>query len=301
MLAPLHPEIPSPLPPRPARLDPPLLIHLLPKRHQIQLSPPLIDINRVKINTPRPLLVINLIAHKEQDYNGSRKVRLKESLCIWLPSNGKQRHVELSHETEEDKEEANPRTDDAEHSRERQVICRAAFHLPDFAEPDMRVADGSPGEEVGETREGKKPREDFTSLGGLVDVGEETKGQSDGERNQWATMFIDVRAPGWTHALGAESLHGAGGSESAGVGDGDDGDGDDGVEDRGEDFDACETEGQHEGRVGCVATGRVGEGFVVGGDNKTKDEERKDVEEGDSPENLFSCFGNAFAWIGGFG
>lgn len=164
----------------------------------------------------------------------------------------------------------------------------------------MSVAYGTPGEEVRETGDGQQPSENGASLGSLVDVGETAEKESDDQTDVRATVLVDLGSPFRSHSADAQSLHGTGGTEGTGVGDGDDGQSDDRIENGGKDFDTSEFEGEDEwGVSGCTARG-LGEIRVVRGDDQAKEEERKDVEQGDTPEHLFGGFGDGLAGVCSF-
>lgn len=296
----LHPEIPSLLPPRPRHLLRPLLIHLPSEGIKIDLSSSLIDINISQLHTQAPLAVVKLVADEEGNHDGSRKVRFKESHCVGRTTDGEQRDVELGNEAENVEHETDPGPDRAEHGSEREVVGRAAVHGPRLAEADVRVADATPGEEVGETGDGEQPREDGAAVVGFVDVGEAAEEEGHDEHDVGTTFRVDAGTNCGTHATCAESLDSTSCGEGAGVCNGENGEGDDCVEDGGEGFDASQLEGEHERRVAGVTSGGLGEVGVVRGDDQTQEEERDHVEEGDTPEDLLGGFRDRLAWVGGF-
>jgi hypothetical protein len=70
-----------------------------------------------------------------------------------------------------------------------------------MAVADMCQADGAPGKEVRETRKRQQPVEDWSSLGGQIDVGKETKEEREDQRNPWATVLVDLGKDFWCHAI----------------------------------------------------------------------------------------------------
>lgn len=164
----------------------------------------------------------------------------------------------------------------------------------------MCEADRSPSEEVGKTRQGQKPGEDGASRRCLVDVGEAAEEERDDQNDPRSPTTVHFCSPLGSHALGAKSLNCSGRGECARVCDGDDGQSDDSVEDAGKDLDTGESEGQHKGRVRGVSSGCVGKTIIVGRNDETKDEQRDDVEQSDTPENLLGSFWDGLAGVSSF-
>jgi hypothetical protein len=204
----------------------------------------------------------------------------------------------LSNQTEDGEAETEVGSPEAEWRGEWELVGGAALDLdPSVTETDVGEADGSPGEEVGETGQGQEPVEDGQTLWCQGDVGKETENQGEDEGRVWATVLVNLGEDLWAHTLLAKSLKGSGGSVCAGVGDRDDGEGDDGVEDGREGLDVGEVEGQDEWRVLGVCAGSSREGLVIGWDNGTEDEEGDDVEEGDTPEDLLGSLWDGLSWV----
>lgn len=164
----------------------------------------------------------------------------------------------------------------------------------------MGETDRAPGEEVREAGKSEQPGEDIGTALGLVDVGQASKEESKANCEVGATMLIDLLEEGRTHSLGAQSLDGTGRTVRAGVCDGDDRDRDDSIKDRGENLDTSELEGADERRVSGVSTRSRGEVGVVGRNNETQEEERDDVEQGDTPEHLLRSLGDGLSRVGRF-
>lgn len=111
--------------------------------------------------------------------------------------------VEGSHEAEDVEDESDPRSSDAKHSRERQLIEPATCELPRATVADVSEADGAPGEEGRETRKREEPVEDLTALGGEADEGDEAEGEREDHGDPRAAVLVDLAEP-----LGGHVVHG---------------------------------------------------------------------------------------------
>lgn len=141
----------------------------------------------------------------------------------------------------------------------------------------MCPADAAPGEEVAKSGKGEKPVEELVAdAGSLVDEGEKSKCELEGNSRKWTTFAVNVREDLRSHALGCKSLEGTGRAEGARVGDGQDGNGDDRVEDRGETLHASVLESHDERRGLGVRTGRTEQELRVGRHEKTNHEQVHD-------------------------
>jgi len=251
----------------------------------------------MQINPNTPLSIINLIPHKKQYHYRSRQIRFKKRFHFWASPNWEKSNVKLSDETENVKSKTDPGSNDSEHRGEGEVVFRAPVLIPGFAEAYVGEANRTPSKEVGKAGEGEEPGEDGISLGCFVNVCQKPESEGDDENDVGTPALVHLCAPAWAHALCAQSLHGASRGEGAGISDGDDGDGDNGVEYGWEGFDMCEAEGEDEGRVLGLSAGSLGELVIVGGNDETKERERDDVEEADTPENLLGRFGDRLSRI----
>jgi len=137
----------------------------------------------------------------------------------------------LGDEAEDVESQTDPGTDCAEHGSEWQVISGSAILSPGLAESNVCEADGAPGEEVGETGDGKQPGKDGSTGFGLIDVSEAAEKESKDQDDVWTTLLINACTDGWAHASSAQSLDCSGRCKGAGVGDGENTEGDDSVED----------------------------------------------------------------------
>ena len=194
--------------------------------------------------------------------------------------------VEGSDESDDVQEETQVRSINTEHGGEWQLIELTASKLPRAAVADVGQVNRSPGEEGRESGQGQQPVESDATLWCQGDVCEESKDQRKSQGNVWATVLVNAGEDLWCHAVESQSLDGAGGSIGTRVGDGDDGKSDDGVEDVWHDGDVGEGAGADHWGVLGVGSRCALEGWIVRWDDKTEDEERDDVEDGNTPEHL---------------
>ena len=226
---------------------------------------------------------------------------MEECLHVGAFSDREERNVELSDETQDVKAKANPRANGAKHSSKWQVVGGAASTIPCLAESNVRKANRSPGEEVRKTGEGEQPCENVAPLRSSINVGEASKKERDDENDIWTALLVDSGSDCWTHSLGAKCLDGTGGCKCTGVCDGDDTQRDNSVEDGREDLDTGESERQNEWGVAGLTSRCIGKGLVVGWNNQSEEEERDDVEQGDTPEDLLGSFRDGLARVVSFG
>lgn len=114
--------------------------------------------------------------------------------------------------------------------------------------------------------------------------------------NKRTTLLVNVGEDLGTHTVLCKRLESTGGSKCARVGDRHDRDQDDGVKNRWEDLDTGELDGDDEWRV------TTGGSFSlvkrrVGWDDQSNEEEVDDVEDTDTPDDLFGSLGHFLAWV----
>lgn len=206
-------------------------------------------------------------------------------------------NVELSDKDKNDQRRAENRAVDATDGAEGKLLNRVALVLPSLAEADVGDTDGEPGEKCGETRKGNKPVEDGATNISEVDVGKRAEGDDEDERPEGATSLVDV----------GEDL---GGVASLGKGSEGTGAGVDTRETDGEnrDTDSDVNEVVHAPDVGLVhddderrsvsATAAEKTGLGVR-DGETDDEERSNVDKGNTQEGLLDSSGHGLAGVGG--
>lgn len=194
--------------------------------------------------------------------------------------------VEGGNESDDVQAQTDVGTANTEHGSEWQLIELAASKLPRAAVADVGQVDGCPCEERRERGQGQEPVEGNSSLWCQGDVCEESEDQRKGQGNVWATVLVNAGEDLWCHAVESQSLDGTGGSVGTGVGDGDDGKSDDGVEDVWHDGNVGEGAGADHWGVLGVGSGCALEGWVIRWDDEAEDEERDDVEDGNTPEDL---------------
>ena len=98
--------------------------------------------------------------------------------------------------------------------------------------------------------------------------------------------------------IGSQCLESTCGAERAGVGHAHDGDQDHGVEDGGKDLDACQLDSNNEWRATRFRAGAAVQ-WAVGRHNQADEEEVDDVEDADTPDDLFGGFGDLLLGICG--
>lgn len=96
------------------------------------------------------------------------------------------RVIYLSDEAEHIEGQAEVGAVDAADGLEGDLVEGVALALPGGAEADVGEADGAPGEEGRETRQGEEPVKDGRAVGVEVDVGEGAEGEEQGDRHERA-------------------------------------------------------------------------------------------------------------------
>lgn len=193
----------------------------------------------------------------------------------------------LSDENNHDEEETEPRSIDTTDSVEGDLVQGVAVIGPGFSESNVGQADGTPGEQGGETRKSKEPVEDDGTLSVQVDIGEGTKENDDADGGEGATTSVNV-----AEELGSIALLGQGSQSSGTTVHGRNTNGQDGDEDYNvhEVIEALETgifTHKDERRGLGIGVSALGEqGRIVSVDEEADKEEAEDIEEGNSPEYL---------------
>lgn len=174
--------------------------------------------------------------------------------------------------------------------------------LPPVAEANVRETDGTPGEDRRQPGNGQHPPERFSLLRGCREVPEETKECRDSDTDHGATTTINVREDTGSLTLLGESGEGTRGAVDGRVTDGQDSNHDNNVHDAGENLDTGILNGNDERRCRGISTRRAAEKARLGVGNQQSDEgEGDDVEEEDTPEDLFDGGGQRLARVCGFG
>jgi len=158
-------------------------------------------------------------------------------------------------------------------------------------------ADGAPNEEERKTGQSQKPVKDGTALLGLSDISQQTESKLNDDTVDGTTLAINVVQELGGMATHGHSLHGTGGTKGTRVGDGQDGDGDDGVEDGGQNLDACILNGEDERRGLCVGARGTEETLIIRTENGSNDEEVDDVEESNTPKDLLGSSGDRLSGV----
>lgn len=165
----------------------------------------------------------------------------------------------------------------------------------------MGKADGTPDEEVGQTRKSQEPGENGALVSCNTDVCQDAKGQLEEDTPDGAAFLVDVGQHLGHHTTLCHCLQSASRTIGARVGNTDDGDGDNGVEDMREDLDTGILNGQDEGRESGVRARGFCKTLVIEGQNETKNQQVDYIEEQDAPEHLFGSLRNSLAGVGRLG
>jgi len=155
---------------------------------------------------------------------------------------------------------------------------------PGLTETDVSKADGAPGEEGSKTRQVEQPGEDDLTGGDKVHVGESTPNEDEDDGPERTARLVDVGEDLGSVTLISKRSQGTRATVDTRHTNGDDGDENDNV------HEAVETDqtsilGSNDERrgVGAAATEQT---LVVRANEKTNEGKTKDVEQGDTPENL---------------
>jgi hypothetical protein len=265
------------------------------------------DCSSVEIHLRRsdihlPLASADLVADVEKGNGEESQVRAEEGLGGGGSSRGREKSiVERGDKSENVKSESEVRTSNTEGGLVRDEAEVDTLCLHTSAHADVSKADGTPDEEETETSKGQEPAKDLHTLRSGTDVGKETEGDLESNTVEGAALGVDVLEEVGGHVALSHSLDGSGGTESAGVGDREDSNSDDSVHDAGEDLDTCILDSKNEGRGLGVGTAGTHETLVVGGEDETDDEQVKDVENGNSPEDLLASHGDGSTGVGRLG
>lgn len=246
-----------------------------------------------------PLAVGDLVAEIENGDGEESKVGAKEGLGGGRSTRGRvESVVERGDKSQDVEAETEVRASSAEWGLVGDKTKVDTLSLHTSAHADMGKADGTPDEQETKTGKSKEPAEDLTTLRSSANVGKEAEGDLESDTVERATSGIDVLEEVGSHVALRHSLDGAGGTESARVGDREDGNSDNSVHNAGEDLDTGILDSENEGRGLGVGTAGTQETRVVGGEDKTDDEQVENVEDGNSPEDLLASHGDRTAGIG---
>jgi hypothetical protein len=245
-----------------------------------------------------PVARVDLVTKVKGENDGTSEERHEESLSIGRRAIGSvERRVESgnkSNNVEEDAEIAAPNT---EGSLVRNKVEIDALGLETRSHTGVSEADGAPNEEESKTGQSQKPVKDGTALLGLSDISQQTESKLNDDTVDGTTLAINVVQELGGMATHGHSLHGTGGTKGTRVGDGQDGDGDDGVEDGGQNLDACILNGEDERRGLCVGARSTEETLIIRTENGSNDEEVDDVEESNTPKDLLGSSGDRLSGV----
>lgn len=176
-----------------------------------------------------------------------------------------------------------------------------ALGAPRFSKTDVSEADGAPSQNGGETANGLHPDKSFILAARGSEKGQEAEGGGDADGAKGAALTVDVGEERGSLALVGEGGQGAGGAVDGGVADREDGNHDDDVHDRWKAYNSGVFDSDDEGRGGGVRVGLVDEAGVGVGDQKANEREGDDIEQADTPEDLFHGCWEGFSGVGRFG
>lgn len=148
---------------------------------------------------------------------------------------------------------------------------------PSGTEPDVSIADGSPREKRGETRERDKPIEDGTTRLVQVDIGKQAPGETEADRREGSATAVDVREDLGSISLLCESSEGTASTIHSRHADRHNRNQNDKVHEMVKALKASVFADQDEGRRARVVGDRAGQGFIVVRDQKTDEQQTDDV------------------------
>lgn len=199
--------------------------------------------------------------------------------------------VELSDENDDNDNETKPRAVDTTSSLERNLVKGVAVVSPGLAETNVGQADGSPGEESGKTRERDEPSEDDFTTGSQVHVGKSAHEQDGANRHQGTARAVNVGEDLGSVALLGKGGEGTGATVDTGHTDGNDGYQDDDVHE-GVETDETGVLADNDERRGLdIDVTGTEQTLIVVADEETDESKTENVEEGDTPEDLFDSSG----------
>jgi hypothetical protein len=210
--------------------------------------------------------------------------------------------VALSNQDQDAKDETQPGSVNTTSSEIGDLIEGTALGPPSGTETDVAVADRSPGNQAGQSREGKKPVKDGHTTSSERDVGEGTKEEVDENGGQRATGLVNVGEELGGVALLGKSSQGARSTVDTRNTDRDNGDADDQVHEVIKSDEATIDTSQNEGGY-TIGVGVIGvKQAVIGGADEQADKSKtKDIEEGDTPEDLLDSTGKGSGRVLGLG
>lgn len=176
-----------------------------------------------------------------------------------------------------------------------------ALQLPGATETDVGEADGTPGEDGRETGQGHHPVEGLLLLIGGGEVSEKTEGGGEENGEQGTALTIDVGEELRGLVLLGQSGEGSGRTIDGRVANGQHRNHDDNIHNRGKTGNTSVLDSNDEGGSTGIGVGRSVQqaGFVIR-DQEADDGQGDDIEEADTPEDLFHGRGEGLAGVGSF-
>lgn len=204
----------------------------------------------------------------------------------------------LCHQHNHAEEETQPRAVDSTGSSERNLVQGVTVVFPGFTESNVSYTDRAPSKEGGETGNREQPREDDGTSGAKTDKGNKTKENNDNDREQRSARFINVCEDLRRISLLRKCSKSSRASINGGDTDGHDGDKDDQIHKVVKSVKASVFTDEHKRRcLGVIVSTGIQQRWVRVIDKQADEEETQDIEEGDSPEDLFDGAGHSLDGI----
>lgn len=180
-----------------------------------------------------------------------------------------------------------------------QAVARNAVVLESFHEANVRVRDGNPGKESSDSGDVDKPVKDSLGTLGHNQEGQQTQEGSDNNTDIRNTGLGSAHEEAGSNTTETQSVEQTRANVDVRVTGRDNGRENDGVEDMGEHFGARVDHGNDKGR-GCNIGSFGSQRRVVEGDEQTHEEERDDVENGNTEKHTVDGARNCFTGVSRF-
>jgi len=172
------------------------------------------------------------------------------------------------------------------------------LYAPRPAEANVAQHDRSPSEEGRKSGEGEEPGKDGARVLSQVDVGERTECKDEDDGEEGAARFVNICEEPWGVACFGECGKRTRPTVDAGETNGEDRDANGDIDQVVDTPNFSPVEHANKGGCGGRATSEQEE-LVVVGEKKTNHQERKDIDDRDTPESIFNGGGHGLAGVGG--